>query len=75
MFRPVHSPDLGPVEWVFALLSAFLKLHDFEVNENNLHLAIDAGLHLIGPNYVEGFFADAHFLVPGRSFRPYMGQN
>lgn len=75
IFRPIHSPDFGPIEWVFALLSGFLKRNDFHVNEHNLHMAIEAGLAAIGPDYIAGFFADAHFLVPGRVYRPYMGNN
>lgn len=75
VFRPIHSPDFGPIEWAFALLSGFLKRNDFHVNEENLHIAIDAGLASIGPDYIASFFADAHFLVPGRVYRPYMGNN
>lgn len=55
--------------------SAFLKSHDFQIDEANLQIAIDTGLAMIGPPYITSFFADAHFLVPGRVFRPYNGNS
>jgi len=75
IFRQIHSPDFGPVEWVFQMVDLFLKHHDVFVTKDNFRQYIQTALTGLTPHYIAGFFADAHFPVPGFDFRPYLGDN
>ena len=44
VFRPIHSPDFGEVEWVFNFLDLFLQAHQPLVCNTNLCEALEAAL-------------------------------
>jgi transposase len=73
ILRPKHSPDFGPVEWVFAYIRVFLEHHSRAITKENLPFAIRACFDLVTPQLVARFMADAHFFVPGLPFKPYTG--
>lgn len=75
IFRPIHSPDFGAVEWVFQAATAFLEEHDNRINGNTLRPALNTFLDLVSPEEIAAYFACARFPVPGHLFKPYMGQN
>lgn len=75
IFRPIHSPDFGPVEWVFHAATQYLEDHDHLINGNTLRPALNAFLDLVPADEIAAYFACAHFAVPGHEYDPYLGQN
>jgi hypothetical protein len=75
IFRPIHSPDFGPVEWVFQAANMHLQEHHHLINGNTLRPALNAFLDLVTNNEIASYFACAHHAVPGHAFSPYLGQN
>ncbi len=75
ILRPIHSPDFGPVEWLFQMLNLVLKHHDPLVTSANFRAYLYTGMDLITPLHIASFFADAHFPVVGFEYRPYAGNN
>lgn len=74
VLRPIHSPDFGGVEWVFAYVRKFLQHYDSLVTRDNLLSAINTCLDIVTPELVAKFMAAAHFYVPPYPFTPYLGQ-
>ena len=74
IFRPTHSPDFGPVEWVFSFTDSFMRAHDTHINDSNLRAALEAAFSFVTPFDIASYFACAHFAVPGHTFKPYMGE-
>ena len=74
VLRPVHSPEFGPVEWVFGYVDKLLEAHDSSIYNANFSKALAAAFDSVTPQDVKGYFACAHFAVPGHHFIPYMGQ-
>ena len=75
VFRPIHSPDFGGVEWVFNFLDCFLHAHQSNVCNTNLREAMEAAFDCVTPQDVAGYMAKAHFCVEGHTFEPYMASN
>jgi len=75
IFRPIHSPDFGPVEWVFHAATQYLEHHDHLINGDTLRPALNAFLDLLPADEIAAYFACAHFAVPGHEYDPYLGQN
>ena len=63
--RPVHSPDFGFVEWVFAHAQLCSKLEEAWVllHPGEFAQVFSAGLLSATPDYVKQYAADAHYLV------------
>jgi transposase len=74
VLRPVHSPEFGPVEWVFGYVDKFLAAHDSSIYNANFSNALAAAFDSVTPQHVKGYFSCAHFAVAGLPFVPYMGQ-
>ena len=73
-FRPVHSPDFGPVEWTISHAESTLKRNKQHITRENYARWIECAFRSIGPALVQSFFADAHYVVPGYQHKPYFGQ-
>jgi len=74
IFRPIHSPDFGPVEWCFNYIDKFLQSHDNQITDVLLRPALRAAVSTITANDIKGYMAHAHFAVQGHLFRPYSGE-
>jgi hypothetical protein len=73
VLRPIHSPDFGPVELVFAAVDKFMEMHDLAINKSNLDTYMRAAFDSIKAQDVMGYFAKCHFWVPGYKYKPYDG--
>jgi transposase len=75
IMRPSHSCDFAPVEWVFHFVDTFLRHsdHQSQINPSNFKSALEAALDCVTPADVAGYMACAHMVVPGHTFKPYLG--
>ena len=74
IFRPLHSPTFGPVEWVFHYIELYLVHERHEVNEGTLKRYIENACDTITKLDIIGYMSEAHFWVPGHSYKPYRGE-
>ena len=74
IWRPVHSPDFGPIELVFGYVETFLQAHDSSIMNGNFENAIVQAFDSVTPELVKSYFAHTYYAVAGRPFEPYMGQ-
>ena len=72
IFRPVSSPDFGPVEWVFNFVDQFLQSHTYTLNDHNFKDALVAAFNCVTSHNIASYMHQAHFAVPGFEYKPYM---
>jgi transposase len=71
--RPSYSPDMAPIESAFSKIKYLLKRNRDVITAANLRDAIDLAVRQITAEDCRGWFQHCHYYVPGREFRPYMG--
>jgi hypothetical protein len=73
--RAIHSPDHAPVEWCFSHATTYSHHYDAHLRAHPEDFArcFAAGLDTLSPAYLRRYFADAHYLVPGEPYKPYLG--
>lgn len=74
VFRPVHSPTFGPVEWVFSGMDKFSLEHTLQVHRSNLRESLEAAFLCVTKFDIESYMSEAHFFVPGHEYKPYLGE-
>jgi transposase len=74
VFRPVHSPIFGPVEWVFHYVEMFLKQHNAFVSPENFANYLRLAFLTVTPLDIKGCMSAAHFYVPGHTYHPWSGE-
>ena len=73
--RAIHSPDHAPVEWCFSHATTYSQHHDahLRAHPGDFGRVFAAGLDTLSSAYVRRYFADAHYLVPGEPYKPFLG--
>ena len=71
----IHSPDFAPAEWGFSHATTFATHYSDWMRSPpaDYPQVFAAGLRSLTPEYMSAYFTDAHFLVPGLPYKPYLG--